>query len=655
MLARMTLGKNLLVALFFVTLAIVSNWPAIAFHMMYAEQPIIYNANQLLHSFSDLIHIYTQPRLLDYAAPFFRPSGDFLMYQLITPLIGWHNPQGFIIINLMLLGLCGYLIFLLYQRFFPQYKMGGYLAASLYIMNPGLILVRFAVMHFEFAYVFCVLLSLYLFVLFCHKNFYDKADPQPVRLRHYNFLAASLGIFMLAFSFKEGAIMLGPVAVCYFLLSLRAAGVRSIPKKEIFYMVFLWFATCMALLFYLMLSWQQAVHPLLLGSELEKLKFSAGKFAIYLFSLKNEYTLANLNYPLIDQPLITATSHVLTWIFTGMALITLLNVLRRDNKEFKFSIAFLLLALVIFILLPLFWGMGLAWHLSLAFVCQSLLYGFGFEYYLRHYSGKTIANALGVVMLILIATNTYFIDKENIHLVQRSLQGFSSRLGNNAVLHPPVLKQKLTANSILIVQDNANVGDYAIGDSAYPVLVTMQNTEFVFHNVFGLQKQLFWQVQPVYNGTLFHWAYLQQNFKEAVVPFTDTNMKLIPDTMLLSWIRHLDNMVCLTYDKNAEWHDHTEVFKKIVLLEQHRRHLGLHQYHLLDTIALHSRATRYMRLPYADPEMCETSCDKQKSCKGFTYTHISKGIYTLAQCFYYEKITAARKPCPTCTAYIKSA
>jgi hypothetical protein len=131
MLARMSLGKNLLVVLFFVALAIVSNWPAIDLHLMYPEQPVIYNANQLIHSFSDLVHVYTQPRLLDYLAPFFRPTGNFLMYQLITPVLGWHNTQGFLIINLVFLGLCGYLIFLLYQRFFPQYKMGGYLAAAL--------------------------------------------------------------------------------------------------------------------------------------------------------------------------------------------------------------------------------------------------------------------------------------------------------------------------------------------------------------------------------------------------------------------------------------------------------------------------------------------------------------------------------------------
>src|SRR5580692_5114343 len=77
------------------------NSSVIAFDLMYAEQPMLYAANQALHSIGDLLSIYLQPRMLDvFSIPFFRPSGHFLLYQILMPFLGWHNTQGLIIVNL---------------------------------------------------------------------------------------------------------------------------------------------------------------------------------------------------------------------------------------------------------------------------------------------------------------------------------------------------------------------------------------------------------------------------------------------------------------------------------------------------------------------------------------------------------------------------
>jgi hypothetical protein len=173
-LARMRISvvvKNslLLGVLFFLVLLV--NAPVISYDMMYAEQPMMYLANQTIHSFGDLVNVYSHPKLLDVAVPFFRPTGHFLIYKIIMPMLGWHNTRGMLIVSLSFLPLIGLVMIRLYQLLFPGFYAGGYIAFGIYLMQPALMLSRLTIMHFDFAYVFFVLLSLYYFVLFCKKNY----------------------------------------------------------------------------------------------------------------------------------------------------------------------------------------------------------------------------------------------------------------------------------------------------------------------------------------------------------------------------------------------------------------------------------------------------------------------------------------------------
>jgi hypothetical protein len=101
------------------------------------------------------------------------------------------------------------------------------------------------------------------------------------------------------------------------------------------------------------------------------------------------------------------------------------------------------------------------------------------------------------------------------------------------------------------------------------------------------------------------------------------------------------------------WFDNTAVFKKSILLEQTRRHLQNYQYHSLIKTALYSKPHTFKILPYADPGLCQTVCDSQHDCKGFTYTKVAVAQQTSAKCFFYNKLPAKQKPCTDCTAYIK--
>ena len=153
---------------------LIVNFPIIAFDMMYPEQAILYFVNQKITHVSDLANIYLSPMSLQFSIPFFRPSGHFLMYQLLMPILGWQNTKALIIVNLIFLSVTGYFLIKLYSLLFPRFKVEGYVAFSVYLMHPALSLSRLIVLHFEFAYVCFFVVSLYCFALFCKKTRKDS-------------------------------------------------------------------------------------------------------------------------------------------------------------------------------------------------------------------------------------------------------------------------------------------------------------------------------------------------------------------------------------------------------------------------------------------------------------------------------------------------
>jgi hypothetical protein len=653
-------GREFLLISVLTLLTIAINWPVITCHFVYPEQALFYNVNHALHSFVDLVHVYTQPKLLDVAAPFSRPSGNFLMYQLLAPVLGWHNLQAFIVVNLIFLSLCGYLIIKLYKIFFSGCSVGGYIASSVFVMNPGLILSRLVVMHFEFAYVFFALLSLYCFSRFCEYNRLQQLQAMTTqKFNHLLLLLATCLCYVVAVTFKESAIMMGPVLALYLLCRFYQgpASLALYKNKDFLAIVALLGMVSIALGGYLMLSWQSGSHPLLVNLRSAKAMNAAHQFFRYLVYLPVDHNIHSDGASMQDilrLDNMTSLMRYLAWGMLTVTVVSLLNVFRQKNGEYKQSVVFLFLAMLLFMVLPMLWAMGFSWHLNLAFVCEALLIGFGIEFYLKHFLPKQLTYWLSLSLAMLIALSTYQVDQLNINAIPSSAGGLAMTLNYNALYHPPMLNHPLNENSILIVQDNMNIGDYFMGDSTYPALIVMQSEAFNFDTFIpGGQQHVFWRVQPKYNGTLFRWAYLMPNLKEEVVPFQNDNMRLVTDTILQEWLTQINNITCVTYDKAGLWFDNTATFKKNILTEQKRRHLHIYPYQQLFSTALHSAAVKFQQLPYADAGICKTYCDNHPACKGFTYAEVSKHERTMAQCFYYNKIAIDQKPCSICTGYIK--
>lgn len=650
------------------------NAPLLSFDLMYAEQPMLFAANQSIQSLSDLFNIYLHPKMLDiFSVPFFRPSGHFLMYQLITPFLGWHNTRAFVAINLFFLALTGYVLLKLYELLFPGFKMGAYLALGIYLMHPALMLSRLIVLHFEFAYVFFTLLSVYCLVFFCLNT-----DITQKKIQKYSFLLGALGFYAVAVTFKEPAMMLGPVLVCCLGIFLYRG--QALPQyfydlthnKQILQIVTLIITTGLSLALYLSLAWPTLRHPL--GTMItSQEKMAAARELINTivgFSSRSEVRAALHQPNLIWRELIfTPLTKAILWILWFMTLLSTVKMglsslraylprfismaMPEEPLLYKKSWLFLWVAAMLFMVLPVNWAMGLPWHLNLTLIFLSLIAGFACEDLSQYWGNhKKSIYLVGLIFSILIGLNTIAVNNANLqHLVSRN--GFSLAVGRNAVFHPPAIKNKLNADTIVLVADSILRDSYALGNSHYPLFL---GDELDFDALQKMQAFSFLRYQAIYNGYLFKWAYLMPELQEEVYPFDVNKLGPVPDAVIHNWLQHYSNIVCLGYDRQANWHDQTAEFKKNLLLEQAKRLLVVHQYELRAAAAINGNVLYTRKLGLPDYQICQYECDQNVQCKGFTYEKAQYQYHSVMKCQFYDSLSQEKeKFCATCIGFIKGA
>ncbi len=631
------------------------NSAVITFDLMYAEQPMLYTANQALHSMGDLLRVYLYPRMLDvFSIPFFRPSGHFLLYQLLMPFLGWHNTQGLIIVNLIFLALTGFLMVKTYALLFPDFKVGGYLAFSLYLMHPALFLSRLIVLHFEFAHVFFCLLSFYCFALFCREENRAQAKGLP----------AALLFYVVAVTFKEPALMLGPVLAAYFCIARYPGGplstyfYRLARDKTALQSLALLATTTVALALYLSLAWPTLAHPLGAAITAQEKGAATVELLRTILGFPHEHGVpavlpqAHLLWRELIFPPLTQVLLALSFFLSVLAVVRLIVEKNAVAFERKKVLLFLGVAAACFLILPIHWAMALPWHLNLTLLFLSLIAGFSFEDLgqegLRKKSGAVMGS--GLLLAVLIGLNTFVVNQVNLaHVKARA--GFALTLARNAVLHPPQLKEKLTAATVLLVEDSFLHDSYALGNSNYPLFL---KPGLDYGALEKAQAYSFLKYQPIYNGYLFKWAYLRPGLQEEVYPFEVKHLNRVPDAVIYNWLQYEQDLVCLGYDREGRWLDRTAEFKRNLLREKVKRFLHVHPYQPFAAELLSGKVlyTKVLGLP--DHRLCQYECDQNVRCKGFTYEHAQYQYQSAMKCQFYEKVATGKgKFCATCIGFVK--
>jgi len=595
-----------LFALLFAAVLII-NQPIISYNMIYQEQATIYLANQTIHSWQDLLNIYLHPRFLHMNIPFFRPSGHFLIYQLLMPLFGWHNMLALYVISFTFLTAIGFFMMKIYKLLFPHYYMGGLIAFGLYLMHPALSISRLTFMHFDFAYVACLLFSLYVFILFC------KSSPPATR-----YLFLSLLLYALAITFKESAIMLGPVLACYYCLY----SYKRMPKKTSLMILCVITMTSVLLGSYLISSWPSLhfahtrfniMHTLATANVMIKDIFAVNTNFIPFGWLSYEHYAWRT---IVFTPL----SRYVIWIFFWLMLATCMF------SPYKKSLLFLFISCVLFSVLPLSWGAGGPWHHSLTLVSLSMMMGCSAEYFLRRipFLQKYITVCCVLIFMILgiIGITIHFENAIKYNLAPNGFLGTS--LNRNAILSPPDIKNQLNNDSIIVVEDSTLLNDYFMGNAAYPFILFFTDSDY--ENFKRNQQDFFLTFHPVYGGNLFRYAYLMPSLKEELYPFIIERMDNIPNEMIYNWLKHINNIFCLGYDSRGNWYDKTTQFKIFLMKEQAKRQLVIHRY----KAGYPNNLIKIKKLPYSDGMLCAYFCDQNASCRGF--------ILKNNQCYFYGNI-----------------
>jgi len=620
-----------LLALLFVVVLLL-NQGIISLDLMYAEQPMLYAANQSLHSLRDFMGIYTHPQVLDvFYIPFFRPSGHFLAYQLLMPILGWHNTQGLIVVNLFFLSMIGLMLIKIYENLFPGFKVGGYLAFAFYLMHPALMLSRLIILHFDFAYVFFSLLSIYLFILYCR-----KLD------NHFFLLFAALFFYAVAVSFKESALMIGPVLFVYAGLNIRQSKIRWQTLLLI---------TVLSLFcgIYLSLAWPSLQHPLKADLTVGR----QGAAAIELIKILLGLPLNSQYHAILHQPdLFWRFVQFTFWsrVLIAALFLMLLAIIASQPRNDK-SLLFLLIAALLCLIMPVYWAMAMPWHLSLTLAFLSLMLGFGSEYFFQEWLGKKlVAKGMMAVLILALLWASPSVYQANINYILMK-NDFAFRLGHNAVFHPPVLKEKLNADSILVVEDSFLHDSYALGNADYPYYLRQ---DLDYDQWQKIQAYSFIKRQPVYNGYLFKWAYLMPDLREEVYPFEVNHLDKVPNPILHDWLQHRNNIFCVGYDRQGNWQDKTGIFRRNLLREQNRRFLLVNTYEPMAARVLQGEVIYTKSINFPVYQICQYECDQNVQCKGFTYEDAEYHFQSKIKCQFYEALSLPEgKFCATCIGFVK--
>lgn len=664
------------------------NRSMIHFNMMYPEQPIIYFVNQSIHHFSDLLNVYLHPRMLDaMTVPFFRPSGHFLIYQLVTPFIGWHNTKALIGLNLVFLGLTAYLMIKVYALLFPGFKWGGFIAAAIYVMHPALSLSKLIILHFDFAYVFFLMLSLYCFILFLQNNSPESALNKQ-RLFYYPLLLGSVFFYVFAVTFKESALLLAPALMIYlflwtykknhFLDSIKLLLVSSDVRK-IFILLFIFFAL---LAIYLTLPWPTMDHPLrsMVHGDASNLfaqrVVSLDRLTQYLFALPNPPFSMKMFPEFVAKPILwgffvasKSTRLSLWWCYAAVMMMLVVMYFDRSEKAFHYkkSLCFLLASSFLYLLLPIVWGMGFAWHLSLTILMLSIVMGFSVDFLLSLVSSQRIHIGLCIVLSLIISL---FALPNNRAVIYFYNQIPIFNILRNAVFHPVLSSPVLNSHSLIVIENSKN-DSYMMGTGWFPIYSYLQPAKATkkdnsdswidaTHLLFYLSLQG-WSARKLdanENGLLFKWAYLNPSLQEEDVPFTVKEMgtKKVSDFAIYYWLRHANNIFCYGFnEKTARWVDDTVIFKRALMIEAKKRKIYWHQYAITPGMKLSGVALKPLAIPYADPHLCEYVCDRKSFCKGFTYISSNISLAPFTECQLFVKITNNNTPVsPIVTGYVKT-
>jgi hypothetical protein len=464
---------------------------------------------------------------------------------------------------------------------------------------------------------------------------------------------------MVAVTFKEPALMLGPVLMCYFWINLYdkspllifAKNNLSNPRRLIMMACITTMSIFVGL--YILSAWPTLTY----ASNYMSTQHTLGTMNAFLkdvFAVTADYIpwgfiyFADLAWRTLVFPPI---SRLLIWSLSWITLFALIRLFFSRSPHYfmyKKSVCFLLIASALFLILPFAWGMGGPWHYSLTILFLSLAAGFSIEYLANVFiQRKSWVYGIGIFIAMGITAETVNVNHVNIHKYAKLEKGpLGLALTQNAILYPPNIKDKLNSASLLVVEDSILHNDYMMGNSAYPFFLFLSEGEYDV--LMQRQQKYFLRFHHTFGGTLFRYAYLMPSLREEIFPFQVEQMNEVANEILYAWLQQPNNIFCLGYDARGNWADKTELFRKNLLKEKSERALQVHPYqeNVINTLVNQVIYAHTLTVP--DTTLCQFTCDQDQQCKGFIFSGQTKQCH-----FYGANYAIGKKPCLQCKQFIK--
>jgi hypothetical protein len=440
----------------------------------------------------------------------YRPTSFGLPYWVLEQFLSWHNLVAWKLAHLCTAVAAGYAIYWLAVLPLGATRLAGFIAALYFLAQPCLYSAIMEAAGFDFVHIVLTILSAGFFLLAMREK----------GRRSLLLTTVSWILFVVAVTAKEAAL-----ATPLYLLVASALTIGLMPDGD---------------------SWRR-----LRREAIRLLPFFAVLPAYYLFHIMKIPATAfqgsdqyrnTANWPVIlancrkfplwilriycwTEPTLRTRmyqSNVLNnLVGAGMLLLVVvqwMRILRCDKGGARLCLWLMLAWTGVFLLLPIYSG-GYLWHINLAVIGYSVLFGIAIAGLITSLGPVTLRRTLAVVLL----GGGLLLSWQNLRTeLYAGSHATGYRINHSLLQHPPVPPAALGKEPLIYIEDRLGLGPWWYGCFGY----------------------------------LFNYTYLRHDLKEVIVP----PMSHVSSEQRNQWLAH-PNAFFFRYDSEFNWHDASAEFR----------------------------------------------------------------------------------------------
>jgi hypothetical protein len=468
------------------------------------ETPLFYVENDG-QPFSQLLRAYTYLSL-----EWYRPTAFALPYWVLEHFLGWHNLFAWKLAHFWTALAAAYAIYWLVVRCLGGSRMAGLLSATYFMAQPSLYSALMEAAGFDFLHILLTVLCAGFYLL----------GTRATGLRYRLLTALSWLLFLIAVTCKEMALVTpGFLLVASVLMAAfepdggplwkraRREGLRLLP-----------FFAVLPVYYFLHLakippSMFQGNGPYRASANLAMILANCRKFPLWIVHI----------YAWSDQTLKIKMyqSTMLNNLAGTGTLLLVIEQWRRMVRTVPPSrlVLWLMLAWTgIYLVLPVYSG-GFIWHINLAVVGYSVLFGLGIGGLLDAIGPTAPRRAVAAAFFL----SWLLLSREDLKIeLYAGSHATGYRINHSLLEHPPVQPAALGMAPLIYIEDRLGMGPWWYGCF----------------------------------GSLFKFTYLRHDLEEVIVPL----MPSVSREARIKWLAH-ENPFFFRYDENYNWHDATADFR----------------------------------------------------------------------------------------------